>query len=186
MKKSCLVRSCTNPSRRWGYCALHAYRFHRYGDALYTKNEAHGGTHTNEYNIYRGMIARCNNPNSQVYCNYGGRGITVCKEWQESYTVFITDMGKRPNTTYSIDRINNDGNYEPSNCRWATKSEQCFNRRKRMLTLDGRTMSIRQWATELDIDHRKLHWRYAQGWCDKHILSLGRPRCLERTVRAYP
>jgi len=76
------------------------------------------------------MFARCNNPNVWGFKYYGGRGIKVCKRWQE-YENFLLDMGRRPGKGYSIDRINNDGDYEPGNCRWATAKQQANNQRRR-------------------------------------------------------
>jgi hypothetical protein len=74
------------------------------------------------------MKNRCFNVNNHTYHLYGGRGITVCQRWADSFPAFLADMGPRPTKDHSIDRINNDGNYEPSNCRWATHSEQMKNR----------------------------------------------------------
>lgn len=85
---------------------------------------------TTEYRIWSGMKARCLNKNHRRYSSYGGRGITVCPQWAESFEVFLADMGHRPNTDLSIDRIDNDGDYEPANCRWATSSQQNKNRRR--------------------------------------------------------
>jgi hypothetical protein len=91
----------------------------------------HGDTGSTEYNSWKGMIERCENENGTAYRNYGGRGIKVCERWRNSYETFLADMGRKPTRQHSIDRYpNNDGDYEPRNCRWATPSEQLFNTRK--------------------------------------------------------
>ena len=85
-----------------------------------------------EYRIWKGVRGRCLNARNPKYPIYGGRGITVCERWTD-FTNFISDMGPRPSAQHSIDRINNDGNYEPSNCRWATAWQQARNQRPRRL-----------------------------------------------------
>lgn len=97
-------------------------------DAL-SKTKTHGMTNSNEYYVWCGMKSRCFNENNKSYKNYGGRGITVCDRWRDSFENFYKDMGPRPSSTHQIDRINNDGNYEPDNCKWRTPSENCLNRR---------------------------------------------------------
>jgi len=87
-------------------------------------------TETAEHRSWRAMKARCTNPHNDRFKVYGGRGIKVCLRWLRSYKNFLSDMGRKPGSAYSLDRVNNDGNYEPSNCRWATAGQQAKHKQK--------------------------------------------------------
>ena len=96
-----------------------------------THGEGRRRRQTVEYHCWTNMIERCENRNSKYWPRYGGRGIRICNRWRRSFEKFLADMGRRPHSELSLDRINNDGHYEPSNCRWATASEQSRNQRPR-------------------------------------------------------
>lgn len=117
------------------------------------------------------MRQRCNNPNNAGYSNYGGRGITVCARW-DRFETFLEDMGPRPSLLHSLDRIDNDGSYTPENCRWALQKIQGNNqRRNRVLTYEGRSQTIAQWAQERKWREGIIHGRLALGWSVEKTLS---------------
>lgn len=112
------------------------------------------------------MKLRCLNPNNHAFSDYGGRGIKICEEWM-AFENFLADMGERPDNM-TLDRIDVNGNYEPSNCRWATMKEQCNNRRSNFnITHQGRTQTLTQWCEELG-----LNYPNAQYHCIKHGKTL--------------
>lgn len=125
----------------------------------------HGGSNTPTYETYRSMIDRCYNPNTPGYAYWGGRGITVCPQWLEGYAAFKRDMGTRPKGK-TLDRYpNNDGNYEPGNCRWATPSEQGRNTRAtRYLTIQGVTKPLIEWSEEFSVCSTTILDRLHRGW----------------------
>lgn len=124
-----------------------------------------------EYAIWRDMRNRCQNPRHHAYARYGGRGITVCREWG-AFERFFADIGRRPSTSHSLDRIDNNGNYEPKNCRWATKREQSGNTgRVILLTYQGVTTNIAEWARRTGIAHYLIRWRVQQGWPIDRVLT---------------
>lgn len=115
------------------------------------------------YKSWQKMNQRCCNPRSRMYPRYGGRGISVDPSWR-SFETFLRDMGERPNDK-TLDRIDNNGDYSPSNCRWATKREQCNNMAKSAyFTHLGLTLTVTQWAEKLSLDPDTLYYRYRAGW----------------------
>jgi len=140
----CLVDLCSALSCRKGMCDKHYRQVKKYG-VLRPDLERELGFDNSKHELYPTWIMmkdRCNNPNNGQYKYYGGRGICVCDLWQNSFQAFISDMGGRP-LGYSLDRLNSNGNYEPSNCRWATDNEQALNRRMRCTNTVG-TNNIHQ------------------------------------------
>lgn len=126
------------------------------------------------YRSWSEMLARCDNPNSGIYEYYGGRGIKVCDRWR-SFENFLSDMGERParrGLRYSIERIDNDGNYEPGNCRWATRKEQARNRRStRVVIVNGSQMSLAEAAENARVPYYLAHQRLAAGWTVERALE---------------
>lgn len=126
----------------------------------------HGLFHTNRrlLRCYHSMMFRCYNEKCPSYKDYGGRGVVVCDRWKESIHNFIEDMGNPPYDYMSLDRIDNNGNYEPPNCRWATRTEQSNNQRGlRMITYNNETMSVSQWARKTGIKVQTLFARLQRG-----------------------
>lgn len=122
----------------------------------------HGMFKTPEYQAWADMRSRCSNVNNKRWRDYGGRGISVCRRW-ELFENFYADMGARPGAGYSIDRINNNGNYEPGNCRWATDLQQRMNSRSvRIIEFNGKQQLLSEWAKELGVDASTLHYRIAK------------------------
>jgi hypothetical protein len=109
---------------------------------------------TPEYRSWTHMRERCLSPRSADYYRYGGRGISICQRWLDSFDAFIADMGPRPSLAHSLDRINNEGDYEPGNCRWATHKEQGSNRSDtwRFVDLDGGYLSLRDLSRSLALN----------------------------------
>lgn len=142
----------------------------------------HGLANAPEYRVWSAMKRRCGAVQDKSYANYGGRGITVCERWQSSFSSFIADMGRRPTDNHTIERIDNDGNYEPGNCRWATPSEQNANKRRATssrgipyatLTYRGTTRTLQEWADVLGMNIGTLKYRLSR-WPIDRAMSVER------------
>jgi len=147
------------------------------GEKLRDKNMKHGhsigGKRSPEHSAWHSMLQRCKNPKHKRYAEWGGRGIKVCERW-ETFANFLADMGKRPSLKHSVDRFpDTNGNYEPSNCRWATNKEQCNNKRNNhLLTFNGKTQTLTQWAEETGIKYSALSDRILSGWSVGDALTI--------------
>ena len=136
----------------------------RTGDIPITDHELFG--------VWSNMKRRCYGVNSDTYKNYGARGITVCRKWRESFWNFVESMPPRP-PGYTIERIDNNAEYSPSNCKWATVSEQNFNKRtNNMVTYNGKTLSITQWGRESGINYMTIYQRIERGWSVADALTI--------------
>ena len=132
----------------------------------------HGLSKSPEYQAWNGMKHRCLNPNYHAYKKYGAIGVRVCDRWRDSFEAFYADMGPRPSSWHSLDRINPWGDYEPGNCRWALPIEQGSNRKvTRHLEHDGQTKTTAEWAEAKGMDVRTLRMRLYMGWTVERALT---------------
>lgn len=142
------------------------------GCLKFTCCKTHGCYSLPEYTTWRHMRLRCNEPDYPQYPDYGGRGITVCDRWQNDLALFLKDMGTRPSPQHSIDRIDNDGDYSPENCRWATPTEQARNTRaNRLLTYQGETLCLSAWAERTGLGCSTIRERLCRGWSTVRTLT---------------
>lgn len=134
----------------------------------------HGGVGTPEYSIYHSMLQRCLSESCHAYPDYGGRGITVCQEWQgpNGFINFLRDVGTRPKKGLSLERKDNKLGYSKENCVWATAEEQCSNRRSNIhVTLAGETLTLAQWTRRLGLSKTLVSDRLRRGWSAKDTLT---------------
>lgn len=135
-----------------------------------------------EMRAWRSMIARCENTKHSNYHRYGGAGISVCRRWREDFEAFLQDMGIKPSSKHSIDRIDPAEGYGPENCRWATPVEQQNNKRNNvMIAFHGQTLTMANWARETGIPYRTLKDRIRRGWAASRALT--EPIHIEKITR---
>lgn len=144
-----------------------------------THGQASVSGHTPEYRAWISMKSRCNNTSNAGYPEYGGRGIKICRRWRR-FENFYEDMGKRPSPQHSLDRIDNDGNYSPDNCRWATKLEQALNtRRAKVAFYKGKVRSLTEIAAMTGVSYKALYHRLVDmDWSVKDAVT--------KPIRFYP
>lgn len=154
---------------------LHLKNGHTVSCRMHAKFIKHGKRNTRVYRIWLNMKNRCFNPNYTHCKDYGGRGITVCDEWKDDFQVFYDwAMANGYADNLSIDRINPDGNYEPSNCRWITQREQAGNKRcTPSVELDGEIHNLKEWSEITGINYSTIYSRYISGKTPAEILRKG-------------
>ena len=154
------------------------------------QHEWHGettqeGFRTPEYTAWIQVIQRCTNSCAAGYARYGGRGISVCERWRSSFGSFLADMGRKPSPEHSIERKNNDGNYEPGNCVWATRKVQARNKSSNHnISALGRTQCVADWAAELGCAPSAIARRLEGGWTPEDAVTTPPRECEERTIEA--
>lgn len=141
-------------------------------DIARNRQTKHGGVRTRLYHIWCGIKARTCNPNSPAWKDYGGRGITMCEEWKNSFEAFRAwALSSGYELALTIDRIDNDGGYSPTNCRWATIAEQARNKRNTIkVCYDGETLNMHEWSLRTGIPEKVLKERYHSGWTAEELL----------------
>lgn len=177
-KIKCRIISCLNYAKCTGFCIKHYRRYKKYGDPLAGPKfiePSYGQGTTPLYKLWRGIITRCANPNSSSYKRYGGRGISIFEPWYTSFLAFKSyiehTLGERP-TGGILDRINNNGNYEPGNIKWSTKMESANNTSTNCyITYNKQTKTLIQWARELKINRVTLKNRIMSGWGVEEALT---------------
>jgi hypothetical protein len=142
------------------------------GSYSITHGQTRGTNWSAEYQTWNGLKSRCYYKNNNRYEYYGGRGITVCDRWKDSFEDFLADMGPRPSPEHSIDRIDTNGNYEPRNCRWATRTEQANNRRNNTFyEFQGENLQLADWSEKVSIGAAALRSRINRGWSIEKALT---------------
>lgn len=152
-------------------------------------NRTHGESmstgYTKEYRAWQAMLARCRNPNVKLYSRYGGRGITVCQRWEDSYETFLADMKRAPTPKHSLDRIDFNGNYEPNNCRWATSGLQRRNASHVVtVEVEGEAMCLKDACAKMGRSYKIVHGRIRRGWTIADALATPKATSWSRHRRA--
>jgi hypothetical protein len=134
--------------------------------------KTHGMSNTVEFSTWTDIKSRCYNKNLKHYSRYGGRGIKVCQRWLDSFENFYKDMGKRPSDNHSIERIDNDGDYSPNNCKWATLIEQANNKRtSHYITIKGKTKTIAEWSKITGLSIAMIWYRIKAGYTKESLID---------------
>lgn len=173
----CKIQGCNGKVIKKGWCYSHYKRWYKYGDPLLggRYHEKHNMCDMPEYTSWCKMKSRCSNKNNTHYEYYGGRGISVCQEWVDSFVSFYNYIGPKPNKSYTIDRIDTNGNYEHGNVKWSTKSEQSYNR--------GLNSNNRLGQKNIIFDKERNKYRVEVGYKYKKFY-VGRFNTLDEALQA--
>lgn len=169
----CVVSGALLRDGRTRSCGCLRRALGRARGAVLTRKHGEGtnGKETPEYRTWTNMLSRCRNPNHTAFRYYGARGISVCERWGD-YTTFLADMGRRPSSQHSLDRIDNTQGYSPENCRWATAVEQNRNTRfNRQIEIDGVARPLVEWLAHFQVARRTFYNRLAQGFTEQEALT---------------
>ena len=138
------------------------------------RGEAHGLKGSSTYNSWANMKNRCLSLSHDAFKDYGGRGVKICSRWKSSFNAFLEDMGERPNG-HTLDRVNNNGNYEAKNCKWSTREEQANNTRSNVvITEHNVSLTIAQWAKVLEVPRGRIYGRLNLGWSNHDALLMAK------------
>jgi hypothetical protein len=141
-------------------------------EKILARNTTHGLTHSPEYRVWAAMLNRCKNSTNREFHRYGGRGIAVCDRWR-SFAAFIGDMGRKPSDENTLDRIDNDGHYEPGNCRWATRTEQSRNTsQNHPFEIGGELKCFVDWCAQYGIPRQTVKSRLNRGLSIEQALGI--------------
>jgi hypothetical protein len=141
-------------------------------EALLKSNITHGMRHTDIYNVWVSMKSRCYNIHNRSYPNYGGRGITICTRWKDSFESFFEDMGNPPSSVHQLDRIDNNGSYSLENCRWVTQKENCRNTRSnRFISFNGENLCLTEWQERYGLPRGCIAKRLKRNWTIEEALT---------------
>lgn len=172
VRGACLVRGTTKSCGCW--------------ERDFPGHFRHGGTGSLEYEIWCSMKKRCRNPRDKGYPRYGGRGIKYCDRW-ELFDNFIADMGAKPAPRFTLERIDNDGDYCPENCRWASYTEQARNRSTtRFVTSEGQTKCLSEWAADVGANESRIRRRLNSGWTPRAAIHAPWQMRKQRALQLWP
>ena len=167
------------------------YQLEKIREALFKHGESglagDRSSASSEWIAWLSMKDRCLNPKNDAYAYYGGRGITVCERWRNSYVDFLSDVKRKPSASHSLDRIDVNGNYEPGNCQWATSIEQAGNKSNNVnLTLDGETHCVAEWCRRTGLNEHLIRKRIRKGWSHERALTTPRSVSARRRYDLEP